>query len=103
MTDGLEGGEIVFGFLVACHEVFDVEADAFEAGFGFAMFADFGPVLGEDLGSFGVGVGHGCLCFVWGASVEFCIYLQSTFVRRNPANATEGTFTAHLEAYLMPF
>jgi hypothetical protein len=33
------------------------------------VFADFGAVLGEDLGSFGVGFGHGgsgvCLRFSW--------------------------------------
>jgi len=55
LTHRLEGREVVFGLLVAGHEGLGVLAHAFETGFHFAVFADFGAVLFEDLFSFGGG------------------------------------------------
>ncbi len=43
LANGLEGGEIVFGLLVAGYEAFHVFSHAFQPRFGFAVFSDLGP------------------------------------------------------------
>ncbi len=59
MSQRLEGSEVVFGLLVAGHKGGNVEAEAFQTGFGFMVFTDFGTVSGQNWGAFDGLVLHG--------------------------------------------
>ena len=61
LSNGLEGGEIIFGFLVAFDEFFGIISHFLETGFCFTMFADLGSVLFQDLVAFA----GGCWCRSW--------------------------------------
>mmetsp|Transcript_17496 Transcript_17496/g.36905 ORF Transcript_17496/g.36905 Transcript_17496/m.36905 type:complete len:247 (+) Transcript_17496:638-1378(+) len=62
LTHRLKGRQIVLRLLIPCHEALDILAHALEAGFHFAMFADFGAVLFEDLLSLRWGGGGSGWC-----------------------------------------
>lgn len=61
LSNGLEGGEIIFGFLIALDEFFGIVSHFLETGFCFTMFADLGSVLFQDLVAFA----GGCWCCSW--------------------------------------
>lgn len=52
LANRLEGGKIVLGLLVSCDESFDVFAHSLQASFDFAVLADLGTILLQDLFAF---------------------------------------------------